>query len=125
MNDIDQLRADAARDRHLAKVERLLSREGVSPTIVDRLAAVVDAPVGADDAEIQRAVASLRTEVPGVFADTSSIPGRQSSSANAAKERAAQWARDRFGTTNTEQAAANRAAHSAALRDAAEKRAGR
>lgn len=121
MNEIDQLRAEAARDRHLAKVERLLSREGVSPTIVDRLAAVVDAPVGADDAEIQRAVASLRTEIPGVFADTSSIPGRQPSSANAAKERAAQWARDRYGTTASEQAAANRAA----ARAAAEKRAGR
>jgi len=109
MNDIDQLRADAARDRHLAKVERLLSREGVSPAIVDRLAAVVDAPVGADDAEIQRAVASLRMEVPGVFADTSAIPGRSGGSRNRTREEAAEFIRRRYGTTASEQAAANRA----------------
>ena len=121
MNEIDQLRAEAARDRHLARVERLLSREGVSPVIVDRLAAVVEAPVGATDEEIQAAVASLRTEVPGVFADTSSIPGRQSSGRNAAKEAAAEMIRARYGTTLSDQAAANRAS----TRTAAEKRTGR
>lgn len=54
MTAIEQLQADAPRDRDLARVERILSREGVSPTVVDRLAAVVDAQVGADDSEIQR-----------------------------------------------------------------------
>lgn len=58
MKEIEQLRADAARDRHLARVERIPSRKGVSPTVVDRLAAVVDAQVGADDSEIQLAVSS-------------------------------------------------------------------
>lgn len=121
MTDIEQLRADAARDRHLARVERILSREGVSPTVLDRLATVVDAQVGADDSEIQRAVSSLRDELPGVFADHSAIPGRQGGVRNAAREAAAEMVRARYGTTASEQAAANRASG----RAAAEKRAGR
>ena len=121
MTDIEQLRADAARDRHLARVERVLSREGVSPAVIDRLAAVVDAEVGADDGEIQRAVSSLRDELPGVFADHSAIPGRRGSGRNAAKEAAAEMIRARYGVTLGDQAAANRASD----RAFAEKRAGR
>lgn len=48
MTDIltECLRTQAANDRHLAKVERLLGREGVSPAVLGHVATLVDAPVG-------------------------------------------------------------------------------
>lgn len=65
---VELLRSQAAQDRHLARVERLLTREGVSLTVADRLSALVDVPVGADDKAIGTAIQSMRRELPGVFA---------------------------------------------------------
>ena len=64
---VELLRSQAARDRHLARVERLLAREGVSLTVADRVSGLVSAPVGADDKDIDTAIQALRRDLPGVF----------------------------------------------------------
>lgn len=94
MTDIvtESLRTEAANDRHLAKVERLLGREGVSPAVLGRVAALVDAPVGADDATLAAAVQGLRKDVPGLFATTDLSAG---TAAKTPRERAAEVAKER------------------------------
>lgn len=62
------LRTEAAKDRHLARVERLLTREGVSLTVADRVSGLVKVDVGADDTAIDAAIKNLKRELPGVFA---------------------------------------------------------
>lgn len=62
-----ELRSQAQNDRHLARVERLLAHKGVSLTVAGRVSALVEAPVGADDAAIETAITSLRRDLPGVF----------------------------------------------------------
>lgn len=76
-----ELRSHAKADRHLARVERFLARQGVSLTVADRLSALVDAPVGADDQAIESAIASLRRDLPGVFGEAPRVdtPGGEQS----------------------------------------------
>lgn len=90
------LRTEAAKDRHLARVERLLTREGVSLTVADRVSGLVKVDVGADDAAIGAAIKNLKRELPGVFAVSPAVEEAESSAHNAGHREAER----RFGKTS-------------------------
>lgn len=90
--DADRLKAEAAADRHAARVERLL----VGAVDVEVAARALNVAVGADDATITAAIDALKAKVPGLFgaapAAPHTAPGappQQPPAAKTAEERAA------------------------------------
>jgi hypothetical protein len=89
--DADRLKAEAAADRHAARVERLLTG-AVDVEVASR---ALDVEVGADDATIKAAIDALKTKVPGLFGAAPaaphtdpSKPPQQPPAAKTAQERA-------------------------------------
>ena len=68
--DADRLKAEAAADRHAARVERLLT----GAVDVEVAARALNVPVGADDATIKAAIDELKTKVPGLFGAAPAAP---------------------------------------------------
>jgi hypothetical protein len=60
-------RADAARERFEAKVERKLGAAGVSDTAIARATRLVNLDPDASDDDIAAEIETLKTEVPGLF----------------------------------------------------------
>ena len=92
---VEVLRTEAAKDRHLARVERLLTREGVSLTVADRVSGLVKVDVGADDVAIGAAITNLKRDLPGVFAVSPAVEAAESAAGAAGRSEAAR----RFGKT--------------------------
>lgn len=79
-------RQNAAQERHAAAVERVLLRSGVAAgedddekvaKAVDRAARLLDVEVGADAETIRKAVDTLKTDVPALFAPAEPGAGGQ------------------------------------------------
>lgn len=98
--DADRLKAEAAADRHAARVERLLTTSGAANVAVATRA--LDVAVGADEATVTAAIEKLKTDAPGLFgaapAAPHTAPGappQQPPAAKTAEERAAAIAEKR------------------------------
>jgi DNA-binding transcriptional MerR regulator len=68
--DAEKLKAEAAADRHAAKVERALIAAGGNV----KTARMIDLQPGATDDEIKTAVEALKTEIPALFTTTGEAP---------------------------------------------------
>jgi hypothetical protein len=90
----EQDRAEAAKDRHTARLERILGKAGASD--VEIVARALDVAVGADDATVTAAVEALKAKVPGMFVAVvpppNTDPGKQPPPAGGLASAAAQAA---------------------------------
>ena len=70
--DAEKIKAEAAADRHAARVERLLGTAGAANVAV--AARAIDVTVGADESTVTAAIEKLKTDAPGLFGAAPAAP---------------------------------------------------